>query len=424
MQDKDFDKIFGHKFGQLGGEPPRDEHWTDLAERLEADKNRRSRWFLPVWWPVFGLLLAGNGFWWHQWRTADTRANSVAAAQVDTVVRRTVVVYDTVYQTLVRTRTVEHTQFGPSANAQFFAQKTAPASALPGVASIEKNSGEVAPKSNTPLASAEAQKPENQSLASEIQLNASQSATQPETSDSLENEQTKIAQTPHPHHAPDTVFEKLLATPPPLAKRKQPFHFQFSRPRVGLSAGWASPQFSGKKSGAGTFVGLVADAEIGRKIRLVADVQYLRGRMKSDQAEAIEEYATIPNPGSDYALRYWEVYKLSALTYSAQLRVELPVLGKFSPYIGLGGQAATLFPFEVEYEFESASGDIEIFRPGLDEPEPETRWQGTLFSLGGESRLSKRFSLGAQAFWLHNWGGDPHPIDRQFGLKTNLLYHF
>ncbi|MFN4255300.1 MAG: hypothetical protein ACK4Q5_09870, partial [Saprospiraceae bacterium] len=317
MQDKDFDKIFGHKFGQLGGEPPSNEHWTDLAERLEADRNRRSRWFLPVWWPVFGLLLAGNGFWWHQWRTADARANSAAAVQTDTVVRRTVFVYDTVYQTIVRTRTVERTQFVPSANAQFFVQKTVSASALPGMASTEKSSGEVISKPSTIFASSEAQKTENQPFASENKPSENRLAT----NDSLKNEQTEIAQTSHPHHTPDTVFEKLLATPPPLAKRKQPFHFQFSRPRVGLSAGWASPQFSGKKSGAGTSVGLVADAEIGRKLRLVADVQYLRGRMKSDEAESIERHTDIPNPGADYELRYWEVYKLSALTYSAQLRV-------------------------------------------------------------------------------------------------------
>ncbi|MBK8426779.1 MAG: hypothetical protein IPL27_12775 [Lewinellaceae bacterium] len=36
MENKDFDKIFAHKFNQIPGEPYHEEGWSDLSGRMDA----------------------------------------------------------------------------------------------------------------------------------------------------------------------------------------------------------------------------------------------------------------------------------------------------------------------------------------------------------------------------------------------------
>lgn len=444
MENKDFDKIFSHKFGQLSGEPYREEGWSDLSKRLYAHERRRRRWVLPLVLPLFGLLTAGNVFWWYQWRQAasdnDAASLSTTVYQTDTIVQKTVVYrYDTVYQhiTLVRREYA----------GDWAATKPAPDAGIPSAEFSGNNKASqgiaavATPQSATPAL----QGPENRENPPDQQAPASQNtAKQPSIPENTATPQRTIvhkvpvpesaapeaqALTIAPVSAADSIFEQILQTRP-ITKKSRSNLFYLARPRIGLSTGWGIPLLRHKRSGSLLGAGIAADVEIVRNVRLGIEAQYWQGKLKADELQEDDEEddhnvlrgIKIPDPGSDYKLKYWETYRLPALTYVIQLRYQLPLRSAWSPWFGVGAQAATTLPFEIEFDFENEKNNLEITLAG--QSTAMTHWQGMLFMLGIEGQLGPHFSLGAGGYLLTPFGEERRILDKQVGLKTQLFYSF
>ena len=426
MEDKDFDKIFARKFGQATGEPYKEAGWSDLSGRMDAHERRRKRTIIPVIWPLFGLLATSNVFWWHQWQQAKKQSAGVAQQEIripsDTLVRKTVI-YDTVYQyvTIIK----QHIQEDNAAmSAAVFSGK------------------------NTPQTIAfENQKPVNEPVLDETSGNntkSSISATAANLSDQKNGtDKTAVPEAGHSisyrvpvqdtfgqtlatipesgkQAAADTVFEQLLHTPPDIKKVHTPL-LMFARPRLGVQAGWSNPMLTHKRSGTLFGAGLGADVAVARNIRLGADAQYWSGRLKADETDELTA-VDIPDPGSDYKLRYWETYKLPVVSYALHLKYYFPSKSAWVPWVGIGTQWATVLPFEIEFDYENQTSHYEVFLPG--QTRAITHWQGLAAMAGVEKQWNTHFSFGADAFLLQHTGKNPGILGRQFGLKTRVYYHF
>jgi len=220
--------------------------------------------------------------------------------------------------------------------------------------------------------------------------------------------------------ANDTLFEELLHTPPEIKKVRTPL-LTFARPRLNAIAGWSNPMLTHKRSGFLFGAGLGADVSVARNLRLGAEAQYWSGKLKADETDELTT-VDIPNPGSDYKLRYWETYKLPVVSYALHLKYYFPSKGAWVPWIGFGAQWATTLPFDIEFDYENENSHYEVFLPG--QARAATHWQGLIGMLGIEKHWNTHFSFGAEAFLLQHPGKNPGLLGRQFGLKTRLYYHF
>jgi|GEM_PF-1602949 len=430
MENKDFDKIFAYKFNQMPGEPYREEGWSDMSGRIDAYERRRWRWMFPVLLPLFGLLAAGNVFWWLQWREGAQRNNQgsgnvTTLLQSDTIVQTAVVYrYDTIYQniTLVRRYNI-----GETTTAKHVTQTKTSAFASSTPAAQQQSAAGIATA-----------KVENE--ATQTQINLVEKNTQ-----GIDNKQDIAKMNTEPGHAvshqvtsvdtssqitgtrvDSTLFaaDSMAAYIQPvqqmIPKLSTPF-FTIGRPRLNISAGWGNPLLDHKRSGYLLGAGLGADMELMRNVSLGADLHYWNGKIQADETEELLG-VEIPNPGSDYKLKYWEAYQLPTVTYSFYLRYQIPLKKAWTPWIGMGTQGVTFLPFDIEFEFENQNNQLEIYLPG--QTKAITHWHGMLAMAGIEKEIGPHFSFGAEAWLLRHIGKKPGILDNQLGLKTRLYYHF
>ena len=424
MQDNDFDKIFSHKFGQLPDTPYSEENWSELSRRIDAHESKQWRWVLPVLFFVLGSLVGGNVFWWYRWHEADQRLKTSKSRttlfQTDTIMRRTIVYhYDTIYQNVTLVQRQDAGAF-----AQF--STTAPSNSF----STNKFSVDDSSVNANPLAqnSAFIESPATQNMQDSVKqqlTNGDAAAPGHSIVHKTPVDTSALATPPLPREiaAADTLFEELLKSQPLPTKKVQSQFLYFARPRLGVSAIWGNPSLPHKRSGSIWGAGIRADVEIARNFRLGTEIAYQQASLKADETQALDNLdVEIPEPGGDFRLKYWETYFLPTFTYALHLRYEIPLRGNWTPWIGVGGQAATCLPFEVEYEFENAANSLELHVPAKNEA--STRWQGMLFMLGAECRLNSHLYFGAESYLLRSFSKKPGLLDNQFGLKTSLIYKF
>lgn len=443
MQDNDFDKIFSRKFGQVPGEPYSEANWSELSQRLDRHGRRRSPWLLPVLLPLLGVLAGSNVFWWYQWREAghNFRAaeNRTTLFQNDTIINRTVVYrYDTIYQniTIVRQQTagtsmsrlpsdsrpnslsLNNTTAGNATALQNHSAGTGPLSQEPHelITEAAASALNVQGQEGQPILNGDAAAP-GHTVVHKISMDTSELVT---------------PLPPSENAATDTLFEDLLKNNKPLpTKRAHSSFIYLARPRVGVSAVLGFPGFPHKLSGSIWGAGIRSDVEIARNFRLGAEVAYQQASLKADDTEALEDIdIDIPDPGDDFRLKYWETTFLPTFTYALHLRYEIPLGDNWTPWLGVGGQAVTMLPFEVEYEFENEINNLELHKSA--KAGSSTNWQGMLFMLGAECRLNPHLYFGAEGYMLRSFGEheDEHEeegqglLDRQIGLKTSIIYKF
>jgi len=432
MQDNDFDKLFSHKFGQLPGEPYGEEHWTALSRRM--DHERRRRWLLPVLLTLLGLLAGGNVFWWYQWRDAtrsfQTADSQTTSLKTDTVIHRTVVYhYDTIYQNI----TFVQRQFaeGPTAMGNAVPggviSSVGTSAAGPSAAVVpggQQNPSEVVPSAqpNTP---ADAKAQNAQDVVHQQAAHADGTTPEFPSGNNIPVDTTEQTILPRPTALPatDTLFEDLSQNQPSPTKKVQAPFLYFARPRLGASAVLGIPYQLHDSEGVVWGATVCADVEIARNLRIGAEIGYQQARLKAEDTDALKDLEIeIPEPGGDFELKYWEANAVPAFIYGLHLRYEIPLRGNWTPWIGLGGQAASYLPFEMEFEFENETNNLELHVPA--NSESDTRFQGFLFRLGAEYRLNKHLYLGAEGYLLRNFGEEPGLLDNQIGLKTSLFYTF
>ncbi|MBV6442014.1 MAG: hypothetical protein EPGJADBJ_03712 [Saprospiraceae bacterium] len=425
MQDNDFDKIFNHKFGQLPGEPYSEENWSELSHRINIHERRQRRWMLPVLLPLFALLGAGNLFWWYQWREATkylhTTAKQTILYQTDTIVSTSVVYrYDTIYQniTLAKRHIANvHRSFAGSAGQS----EPAPVNTFSG----NYSDTTAHPSALYPIAIGSLAGQNLQGSVKQQITNGDAAAPTQAIVHMTPGDTSELTTPPPPSddNAKDTLFENLLKQSPlPIPKVQSPFLY-VARPRLGLSAAWGLPGFPHKRSGFILGGGIRADVEIARNFRLGAEVAYQQASAKGDETEVLDALEVdIPDPGGDFKLKYWDVYSLPTFSYTLHLRYNIPLRGKWTPWLGVGGQVLTYLPFDIEYEFENDNNELELHAPA--NALSGTGWHGTIFLFGADYRLNPRLYFGIEGFLLRSFKEEPGMLDRQLGLKTSLSYKF
>ena len=440
MQDNDFDKIFKHKFEQVPGAPYSEGNWSELSQRMDAYGRRRRRWLIPVLLPLFGLLAGGNLFWWQQWRDAEHRFHAsmtgTTTVKNDTVIHRTMVYhFDTVYQQVIYLQPKIALQQASQTSA--VPVSATPASALPSPSA--SNGAILASESAVPagqpeaasniLPSDTAQQANSRPATALQQAPPALSGKMPTHDHTLVHKvppDTSLLSPPQAATAP-AVTDTTEATPikeqEPATKQVKSALITIGRPRIGASALLGIPNLPDKLSGAVLGGGIRADIAIARNFRLGAEVAYQQASMKSDDTEILEELdIKIPKPGGDFYLKYWETYFLPAFTYALHLRYEFPLNSSWTPWIGAGVQATTSLPFEIEFEFENDVNNLEEHIEASSEA--ETGAPAGMLMAGAECRLKTHLFFGVEGFLLHGLGEEPGLLDRQFGLKTSLMYKF
>lgn len=426
MDNKDFDKIFAHKFGQIPGEPYQEHNWSELSGRMDVHERRRKRWVLFAVWPLFAMLATGNVFWWHQWKQVQQSGllsmRTEKNVQYDTLVHRTVI-YDTVYQHV----TVITKQYLPQAYAPVSTALSQnieqPQQTTDKPGNTPKTSGTDAAKAGTLSANTAGSRPETvdpkeKNAGSESEVPGHTISHRVPLPDSLLQQENVVENEKKP--SADSLFEQLLLEKP-VVKKTHSSGLMLAHPRLSVGAGWANPLLSHKRSGALFGIGVGGDVQVAKQVRLGADVQYWKGKLRAEETDELTG-VEIPNPGADYILHYWETYKLPVVTYDLNLKYYFQSGGKWTPWIGMGAQWNTTLPFDIEFDYENQSSHYEVFLPA--QTRAITRWQGLIGMTGLEGKLSSKCSLGAGAFFLQKPGKNPGLLGRQFGLRTRLLYHF
>ena len=431
MKDTDFDKIFAGKFARFAGKTYREEDWAELSHHLDA-YGRRRRWMLPFMLPLFLLLAGGNVFWWYQWREATlhnkSSDNHTLIIQTDTIVRTTTVFrFDTIYQAV--------THVFPYRAERSNQPPTTPENpvSFPAYSRISTHSTTQQPRATdaqtTAGAISDPAEINKNTVDKTMNADANQQAVVPLAGGQEEPPGIADTASNSPHReisgAESKVIDKdtvqLSPTPEPVKKAGSPA-FYVARPRLGILAGWGSPSLPGKLSGSILKVGLSADIEVARNFRLGMSVSFDPASIKSSETAALGDNTNIPDPGQDFTLKYWESSGLSAISYAMYLAYSLPAGKTWSPRIGVGAQAATFFPYDVEFEFKNQFNNLELHLPV--QSSTVTRWQGLLISVGLDAHLNRHITLGLEGYLLRRFDKKPTIMDNQVGLKTNLYYIF
>lgn len=444
MDDKNFDKIFQRKLNDLPGIPASEANWTALSGRLDAHEGRRKKWLVPFLLFLIGLLSGfpiWSGFQMYQSGQFNARSTEQLTIKRDTIIQTTTIYrYDTVYirntptySTFSLRNTISGTGTAVSQNTTVYSDKTT--TSLPNTGMDVAQNTKALPSDKTSTSS-----PTNSEKVTQIPTtNSDKTTTSTPTNgadvaqNSTTNSDKTSTSTPTTNaNAAENTTENSEKIPEPVpgadslqritVKVKRAPRIFLQRPQLGLSFGRSTPVLAGLESGAILQTGLVGNIEVMRGLRLEAGVQYQQAKMKSEETSALENLVTIPNPGSNYSLDYWETYKLPMLTYSAHLRYQIGSWFQFSPYIGIGGRVKTVLPFEIEYEFEDDINQLELNEPGA--TRATTSWQGFTHTVGIERNTAKNYTLALEGIWLKNWGGPADIFNEHWGINARIMYRF
>lgn len=463
MEDKDFDKIFKRTLEQAGGKPATEGGWAAMSERMNAARNKRMSWVLPLLIALISLLGVSNAFWWYQWKLATGQlppASVQGIAKIDTIVKNTVVYhYDTVYRYVTTVQT-----WSEQRNTNVLAVAP-PHSTLK--APITPNSLDPSPvegvsaqnkTSHSAGATATGQNPKTPTIGQQTNDNTTanhpasapataqtpktppidQQANDGKTAPPLFTADTTEAQTPTHQPLPNNLAIKTpettkqavqgnqdsIATLPvlPIVKKKRSAIFYMARPRIGLATGWAQPVLEERQSSSTWQGGAIADVEIAPKLRVEATLLYQKTNLSAYKSSSLGNQVWIPNPGSDFWLKYWEIENLRALIYGIQFKYTLPFLKNAHPYLGLGARGISVLPFEVEYEFHKYNSSTKLQEYARSKP--HTKWQGMTLALGAEKQIGDTWAIGLEGLWLKNWEREPHVLNQQLGVSVKIYYLF
>lgn len=463
MEDKDFDKIFKRTLEQAGGKPATEGGWTTLSKRMDAAHDKRMGWVLPLLIALLGLLGVSNVFWWYQWKQAAGQFPSASAqgiTKIDTIVKNTVVYhYDTVYRYITTVQTWSEQRkaniLAVTPSHSTLEGATAPnalgPSPVEGISTQNKTShsvGALAAGQNPQILPTDQQAKDNKTANHPVGASAKAQTLktlpvdQPANDDKTANHpftaDTTEAQTPTHRplsnnsaiKTPETTKQAVqenqdsIATLPvlPIVKKKRPAIFYMARPRIGLATGWAQPVLEERQSSSTWQVGAIADVEIASKLRVEATVLYQKTNLSAYNLSSLGNKVWIPNPGSDFWLKYWEIENLRALIYGIQFKYTLPFLKSAHPYLGLGARGISVLPFEVEYEFHKYNSSTKLHEYARSKP--HTKWQGLTLALGAEKQIGDTWSIGLEGLWLKNWERQPHVLNHQWGFGAKIYYRF
>lgn len=439
--DKDFDHLFARDLKAAGAnaQPDREE-WGGLSARLDKAE-RQWAWHRWLPWLLLPLLLLSNGWMMVQWRQLRQEISTVQPRVLQGTtpipgdpVRATVILYDTVYRTVVVTRRVIASSMDTQPTAALQAQEQAkrPTGALEPIQNqIDKAE---ALQKESPIAQKEVQYLEKETIVDKLEPEKLAAAdTLPETRSSkheagdlasdtqnsppdTQNSKLKTRHSPPDtqNSPPETAFDSLLATsqrPSPIQRHRTPlhgrlgasvgpallldaYHIQLSRPLV------AQLQFE---------IGL------GRHWAIVPAFQYQTFGYETERGFDLRWGMDPPMPpGQEYKLRHVEG-STQAFVPSLSVQYRLWPEKKLSGYLGAGYALRLTRHGRTEYEFVHTGTGLEYQQ---EHPAgPFYRQHNASVQAGLEYAIRPRLSL---------WGGihgllDPGAARRGFPLAAGLI---
>jgi hypothetical protein len=404
MEDQGFDKIFGNRLRQIPAKTAPTDDWTAINSRLDAYDRRWRVWLLPICFGLMALLALGNVFWWYQWRTASLLSKpqqiAVNSSKTDTIYHKTVVhLYDTIYQTTTIVHRKIHRNDVKSA---FYSANNANNPDL-----VHRNAVKIKEIKKEEIKKKGDVKKEEEIILNDSSSNPLKIPINPENVLTAEDSILILISNDH------TM---------PLKKVKTPI-FYMARPRLGLALGGANPVFEDKNKANSFQIGISGDVEIAKKVRLLATVQYQQTFLKAKTFDALTSVITVvAPPSSDFRLQNWKIDRIPAITYTMQMRFQLPKMGLVIPYAGIGLSASTVFPYEIDYTFENATDFVEIPQRIL--TKSDTKIRGTLLNIGLSRDVNKHFAVEFGGFGILNWKKTPTYFYNQIGADLKLLYRF
>jgi hypothetical protein len=422
MEDKDFDRIFGHKFGQIPNKPPLEKGWEDLTFRLDSDEKKPNKWLLPLLFSTIGLLLCSNVYWWQMSANQTAAVDSKQAVQAQNTAigsdfQPETIIHDTIYL-IAESVTKPKNTIDRHELLQLVAQEVQ--IQLQGqakTAQIEESTYKDSPI----LTNAEPKPVEAKTFvassifADTVFENTSQIIEQAviesnPKSDSLATVLNQESEDQSPFETPETVINR--------PKRPMPL-------RLGGCLGLtSSTDFRHDDIEPIGVAGLTVETDFwGGRIALEAQLQYQRGKLKDTNTALIESFTAIPDLGAGFTLKQWSAEHFSSLAYDVQGRYIFARNSKTRPYIGLGGRVVTTLPFEVQFEFENDSNQEEKIESHV--KKTQTYWQGLTTSIGIDRDLGRQWLVRAEAQSI--WPTQPTDnriFQQHWGFKTKFLYTF
>lgn len=400
-------------------EPPFDERaWQNMENRLDKKPWKGTGlvgWVLPI---VLGGLLLSNIFFYKKLNDSNSKLSSLEL-RADTIFNtRYIYQYDTVYSNKVETEyIVINKQSRPSyynLQASYFNYPTN-YSANTIRANSNPNALTFAELKYLFDDNQEGEKPnmeENELVNGSRMLLASPYLDSPFSPINYNSEPVKLAYLDY------NLDQKKRKRPmQKLATNIQPTGFQ-----VGVLAGFAFPQHDQLAESKGYSVGIYGAFSFSDNIRMWGEASYYNVEFKSNEMGKSLGIPEIEDPDDNYEFHEASVHQ-PFLQYALGMQYIFIPKNKWKPYFGVGYTFASMLPYEVSYDFQHLTDDLELsIEENIDRN--ETVMNMALFNAGIEGELSDRIGLKLEGYF--RWAGNKEGliITDVYGLRTLLFYKF
>lgn len=423
--------------------------WTRMQEKLEASKQvptqskNQTQWWLPLLLLlVFGL--AGSNIW--MYRQLKLTNNQQVLVQRDTIYSSKVIVQiDTIYKTkIIRETTVDNpvkqataNNYSPFFNPNIFsapnfsekhfpsgANNSSISSSLAYMQSPYIGIGSTIPNLSDYLLQKDNANNKN-GLNSLVNKSDNQVQDKIETNFDLNQPLQNIISL-----QPNLIeWQNNYSLPEieiPIKKRKNiQQHIYQMRPRtfsLGVKGGYATVVNSQLDNFKGRTYGLNAAIGFSKNFKLWADASFLELIYQSKQ---IDETLGIPDitPANDNYIFVKAEVPQPAYQFSTGLQYMWNSSGKWKSYLGVGYGVISLVPYEVDYEFNDPSTNIDLtLEQGVNRSE---LIKGQILFKGGINyQVYKNWSLQVEGMYRMSNRKEGISSPNILGIRTGLSYQF
>ncbi len=413
-------------------EPPFNERaWQDMEKRLNTKPGNSIKafglfWFLPL---VLGSLLLSNIFFYKKLNDANEKISHLEF-RTDTIHQTHIIYqYDTIYRNSVKTEYVVISKQLPSnfytSQASYFNHPSA-----------YSNRSNWINTSLAPLTFAELkylfedeQVNETPFLA-ENNLLTQENGESPYASQSIALQVTpylKTQRAPLIYESAPVVFSYLDPPADNKKVRKRPLQklardLQPTGFEIGMLGGFAFPQHHQVAETKGYSVGIYGAMSFSDNIRMWAETSYYKIEFKSNEIGKSLGIPEIELPDDDYKFHEASVHQ-PFLQYVLGLQYVFYPKNKWKPYFGLGYTVASMKPYEVSYDFNHVTDDLEL---SIEENihRNDLIMNMALFKGGIEGKLANRIGLKLEGYYRWNGNKKGLVVTNIYGIRSLLIYKF
>jgi hypothetical protein len=191
---------------------------------------------------------------------------------------------------------------------------------------------------------------------------------------------------------------------------------------LGGSVGYAGLFQDGVNNDHGFSAGLNGQIRFSDKLQMWLDVSFYQLQYVTNRMDSLLGVPVVASPSDNFLFNKATVPQ-NSIQYSIGMQYTFVNRSRWQPYFGVGYGAASLLPYEVQYEFWNSVNEVELTIDQLVE-QRDLITDLLLFKGGINYEFAKKYSLlleGNYRYSLHNKGMRAPNI---WGVKTGILYHF